>query len=287
MGWCTEWGCDPISGPASDVANLLAELHSQGYQINSLNAYRSAISSVHDKVDDVDVCKHPLVARLLKGAFYARPPLPKYIGTWNVQVVLDHILLWDDIASLSLKLLTLKLVMLMSLARPSCSADLVALRLDICQFKPEGVVFLPSTLAKQSRQGKPLTDYYFASFPDNKQLCPVETLYHYKQVTAPLRKGNSQLFLGIVKPHNPVTLCTIARWLKEVLKMAGIDVTVFTAHSTRGASSSAAADSGITTGDILKTADWSTDSVFRKFYYRSNRDLSYGRAVLSRRGSET
>jgi len=37
--------------------------------------------------------------------------------------------------------------------------------------------------------------------------------------------------------------------------MAEIDVSIFTAHSTRGASSSAASDSGITTGDILKTAD--------------------------------
>ena len=43
--------------------------------------------------------------------------------------------------------------------------------------------------------------------------------------------------------------------------MVGIDMTVFTAHSTGRASSSAAADSGITTGDILKTADWSTKSV--------------------------
>lgn len=115
----------------------------------------------------------------------------------------------------------------------------------------------------------------------------VETLRQYIQVTAPVRKENSQLFLGTVKPHKPVAPCTIARWLKEVLKMSGIDVSVFTAHSTRGASSSAAADSGITTGDILKTADWSTESVFRKFYYRSSRDPSYGRAVLSRRSSET
>jgi len=67
--------------------------------------------------------------------------------------------------------------MLMSLAKPSRSADLASLHLDNCQFKPEGVVFLPSSLAKQSRQGKALIDYYFASFPDNKQLCPVETLH--------------------------------------------------------------------------------------------------------------
>ena len=76
LGWCSERGCDPISGPISDVINFLADLHSQGYQTNFLNAYRLAISSVHDKVDDMDVGKHPLVARLLKGAFHARPPLP-------------------------------------------------------------------------------------------------------------------------------------------------------------------------------------------------------------------
>jgi len=119
------------------------------------------------------------------------------------------------------------------------------------------VVFLTSSLTKQSRQGKPLVEYYFASFPDNKQLCQVETLRQYQLATMPLLKGHIQLFLATVKPHNPVTSCTITRWLKEILKMSGIDVTLFTAHSTRGASSSAAADSGITTTDILKAADWS------------------------------
>ena len=70
--------------------------------------------------------------------------------------------------------------------------------------------------------------------------------------------------------------------------MLGINVTVFTVHPTRGTSSSAAAaDSGITTGDILKTVDWSTESVFRKYYYRSSHDPSHGRAVLSRRGTKT
>ena len=153
LGWCTERGLDPVSGPISDVANFLADLHTQGYQTNSLNAYRSAISTMHDRVDDMDVGKHPLAARVLKGAFYARPPLLRYTTTWNVQVVLDSILQWGDTTSLSLKLLTYKLVMLMALTRPSRSADLAALSVSKCQFKPEGVSFLPSGLAKQSRQG--------------------------------------------------------------------------------------------------------------------------------------
>ena len=51
----------------------------------------------------------------------------------------------------------------------------------------------------------------------------------------------------------------------------------------RGASSTAAANLGITTNDILKAADWSSESVFQRFYYKSTEDPSYGRAVLSNR----
>ena len=152
----------------------------------------------------MDVGKHPLVARLLKGAFHARPPLPRYTGTWNEPVVLDCMLQWGDTTSLSLKLLTYKLVMLMSLARPSRSTDLASLCIDHCHYKPKGVVFVPSVLAKQSRQGKPLTEYFFASFTDNKELCPVEILRQYQKVTASLRKESTHLFVAIVKSHKPV-----------------------------------------------------------------------------------
>ena len=108
----------------SEIANFLAAMHKDGYQSSSLNSFRSAISSVHDKVDGVDIVKHPLVARLLKGAF----------------------------------------VMLLSLTRPSCSADLASLCLDRRQYKSEGVVLFPTALSKQSRQSKQLVEFFFLLF---------------------------------------------------------------------------------------------------------------------------
>ena len=42
---------------------------------------------------------------------------------------------------------------------------------------------------------------------------------------------------------------------------------------------------GITTNDILKAVDWSSESLFQKFYYISTDNPSFGRAVLSTRGS--
>ena len=87
--------------------------------------------------------------------------------------------------------------------------------------------------------------------------------------------------MAIKKPHNPVASCTIASWLKETLRLAGLDESIFSGHSVRGASMSAAAGAGVTMTDIMQAADWSTESVFRRFYYRPSHDASYGRTVLS------
>ena len=65
--WCQERGRNPISGPVADIANFLAELFQQGYKYRSLNSYRSAISSVHEEIDNVKVGKHPFISRVLKG----------------------------------------------------------------------------------------------------------------------------------------------------------------------------------------------------------------------------
>ena len=52
--WCLEQGRDSISGSVVDVTNFLAHLY-EGYYSRLLNAFRSAISSVHDTVDGMEV----------------------------------------------------------------------------------------------------------------------------------------------------------------------------------------------------------------------------------------
>ena len=61
---------------------------------------------------------------------------------------------------------------------------------------------------------------------------------------------------------------TIARWVKSMLAAAGIDITQFKAHSTRAASTSAARRLGVSTADILRSANWSRESTFERFYWR-------------------
>ena len=61
---------------------------------------------------------------------------------------------------------------------------------------------------------------------------------------------------------------------------AGIDTSIFKAHSTQDA-----AAAGITTADILKAADWTSESVLTKFYYKPLRSSAFGEAVLSKCGN--
>ena len=49
------------------------------------------------------------------------------------------------------------------------------------------------------------------------------------------------------------------------MQKAGIDISIFKAHSIRGASCSSAAGAGVTTKDILDAADWSSEGTFNDF----------------------
>ena len=53
-----------------------------------------------------------------------------------------------------------------------------------------------------------------------------------------------------------------------VLKLAGVNTSIFETHSTRGARTSAALRAGVSVNSILKSAGWTNESTFRQFYNR-------------------
>ena len=91
------------------------------------------------------------------------------------------------------------------------------------------------------------------------------------------------LLRSFIGSHGPVSSSTVAtcRWLKVCLKNAGVDTSKFQAHSVRAAATSKARLSGLTVEDILKAADWSSEGVFQKFYYRPTYSLAFGSSVLA------
>jgi len=90
----------------------------------------------------------------------------------------------------------------------------------------------------------------FKSYEPNQKLCPKDTLDEYINRTKALREkqGTSKLFLSFVSLHKPVLKDTTARWVGNMLNLAGIDTENFKPHSKRAASK---ASKGASLEDIL------------------------------------
>ena len=106
------------------------------------------------------------------------------------------------------------------------------------------------------------------SLPEDPSLYTMSTLAEYILHTEKLH-SSLKLFISFIRPHKPVTTSTVGRWIKSVLS-AGIDTSVFKAYSVRGASVTNAYIKGVPVAEILRTADWTNERTFRKYYLREH-----------------
>ena len=172
--------------------------------------------------------------------------------------------------------------MLLALVSPERSSVLWELDIRFLRKQPDGILF---TLTNPRKSGDPMniTTVNFPRFLQDERLCPCDCLETYLTVTEKFRTtdGSKKLFLSFQRPHHPVAKATIKRWICEVLLAAGIDATIFKAHSTRSASTSAAAKNHLPLADILKMGDWTSPSTFQRFYYKPTIDDTYAKTILT------
>ena len=268
--WCVQRKIDPFRAPVASVADYLTDLYMKGRCYRTLNNHRSAISAFHQPIDGCKVGQHELVCKVLNACFNARPPQPKYVVTWDVDVVLSYICSLGPNDTLSDKQLTQKLSMLLALASAGRSSDIRALDLNYMTVSEGAITFELGKLTKSRRNGEGPIKLTFHVFAENPMLCVVSTLLYYKERTFQWRAGcnKSQLLLSFVKPHKEIVPCTIAGWLVQVMTNAGIDTSTFKAHSTRGASTSKARAKGLSCQEIMAMAKWKKASTFQRHYLR-------------------
>ena len=251
---------------------FLTDCFHEGKGYSTINTYRSALSTTLCAMnDDRDsLGSHPLIARLLKGVYILRPPTPRYSSTWDVSKVTDYLKTLAPLRELSFKLLTLKTVMLCALASAQRQQTLSVLDLNFRKESQDSITFVVTDRLKTSRPGKSIEITFSSS--GCASICPLAALKEYisRSETLRFRSGHfvSKLFLSLIRPYNPVSSRTIARWIMSVLQSAGIDTSKFKAHSVRGAATSRAYFTGTPVADILKMTDWSSEHVFRRHYLR-------------------
>jgi len=200
-------------------------------------------------------------------------------------IVLDLLRKWAPVRKLDLKVLTLKTLMLILLATGTRLDTISKITLDKVERKANSFVIDTALINKQSRQGYKDPVLVLKSYPPDRRLCVFLYLTKYLARTATVKSPERTLFVTYQKPMHSASKDTLSRWTKLVMKQAGIDTKVFSSHSVRGATTSAATQGGANLDEVLMTAGWSNNSTFAKFYKRPLLDrekLSMQEAVLAR-----
>ena len=244
----------------------MAGLFEKGLQYNTIAGYRSAISAYHDHISGVPVGKVEEVTLLLKGIFNKRPTQPRFNFIWDVEVVIRFIVSMQDNHLLDDKILTKKLTVLLALTSVARAHEICYLDIGLMSKHSSGYTFQFGKITKTTKERRPRPPIKFTKFLEDPKLCVCECIDTYLERSKPWRGNNQQLLLSFISPHNPISPKTVSRWITDFLKMAGIDTTHFTAHSTRSAASSKAKSMGASTSEILKRGHWSKESTFQKYY---------------------
>ena len=90
-----------------------------------------------------------MVKQLFKGVYNSRSQQQWYTCTWDVNLVLEYITQLGENKDLSLKQLSFKLLILMSLVSASRVSELQALDLHFRYHRPNGMLFKLASLTKK------------------------------------------------------------------------------------------------------------------------------------------
>ena len=282
FSYCENHSLSPSHASVQQGLSFLESLrHTRNLTYSATNTARSALSSILQTPDGYAFGQHPFVKLYLKGVFNSNPPVPKYTDTWDPSIVLKLLKTWSPPETIDLKTLTLKVGMLILLVTGQRIQTLAALDIDNMCSSSSSFIFRISSLLKQSRPGFTNPTVRLQLYEPDCRLCIYTYLTEYLKRTQELRHSESALLLTYKGPHHRASKDTMARWVRTVLDLAGINTRKYGPHSVRSASVSAAKRGGAKVQDILDTAGWTSSNTFAKYYDRTvDNTVSFDVAVL-------
>ena len=148
---------------------------------------------------------------------------------------------------------------------------------------PSKANFTLGDLLKTSRPTNHLSQISFKAYAPDRRLCVHTALKCYLKRTLDTRGKVTQLFLTTKPTGRPASRDTLRRWTKSIMQNAGIDLSMYSPHSTRSASTSKAARY-LPLSTIVKTIGWSKKSTFTHHYHKPIEKEKFAEAVLSNAG---
>ena len=295
--WNKRRGSDPIQTSIPVVLEFLHDKFKEGKAPSTIGVYKAALSNTLKPIDNYAIGAHPHVLDLYRGICNNKPHLHKDVPTWRVEDVIQTLKSWGPNEGLNLKYAVLKATMLLALVSGARCSEIAALdTTKMLYHKGIGIEFKLTKHTKTRKTNILPKPMFITSFIDEEPLlCPVSALDHYFMVSgregaldtaqnasAKITWTSDPVLRRLVPPYTGASPKTISRWLTKVIcETTGRtepDKTV--GHSVRGKAASQAAFNGLNIGQIMKAAEWQSESVFREHYFQPWFDQKFGRAVL-------
>ena len=178
-----------------DIVNYLSERFSKGDSYRTLNSRRSAISAFYTPVDGMRVGQNALIRRLLTASFNVNPPQPRYTVQWDVHIVLDHIKSLGSNVSLSDKLLTHKLSMLLALVSAGRTSELRAFDVRYLSDSEDSMTFRLAKYTKSRKTGKSPLSMTFNLFMAEPSLCVVQIRDYLTRSLSWRKRGDLDIYM--------------------------------------------------------------------------------------------
>ena len=293
--WANQRKIDPIQATPQIVADFLTFLFSvKKCQVSTIKGYRSTISNTLKYKTGYDFGSHPVLSELIKSFAIQRPVDRSLAPKWDLAFVLSHMCNapFEPLDKASLFYLSVKTVFLVTLATARRVSEVHALSMDSDHLRfsnLDGSLILRTQLGFLSKNQLPsrapdsikipkLSNPSCKSDNFNRMLCPVRAVKIYIKRTKSLRKHRKRLFIPTQGDHD-LNKSTISRWVKYAIKHAYGSISknlnrLFKprAHELRAISASWAYMNFIPLEEVLKSAVWSSSSLFASHYLRDFRE---------------
>ena len=181
--------------------DFLAQLFEKKIEYSTINTYRLALSSYHDKADNQPVSKHPKVCNFITGAFNRNPLKPRYVFIWDIEQVLMFIRRRSNNSELSDRNINLKLEMLLFLTSAGRCQEICYLNIKFMVTSSFFKIFF-TKVTKSWTKGKPPPCLEFHEYSDDEKLFVVAGIDEYLGRSAPwCTQGQDQLLLSHMIPY--------------------------------------------------------------------------------------
>ena len=293
--WANQRKIDPIQATPQIVADFLTFLFSvKKCQISTIRGYRSTISNTLKYRTGYDFGLHPVLSELIKSFAKQRQVDRSVAPKWDLAFVLSHMCKapFEPLDKASLFHLSVKTVFLVTLATARRVSEVHAFSIDSDHLRfsnLDGSLILRTQLGFLAKNQLPsrtpdsiiipkLSNFCRKSDNFNRMLCPVRAVKIYLNKTKSLRKRRKRLFIP-TQGDQDLAKPTLSRWVKYAIKNAYDTIsknplTLFKprAHELRAISASWAYMNYIPLEEILKSAVWSSTSLFASHYLRDFRE---------------